>query len=333
MCIIAVDVMGGDHAPHELLKGCMESLDYSNHQLMLFGDEKRIKEELSKYRYDEKRIILSNTTEVIEAAEAPVEAIRTKTDSSMVQALKAVRSNRADGMVSAGNTGALLAGGQLIVGRMKGIQRSPLATLLPTRKGGSVLMLDLGANVDIKASTLVQFAHLGSIYMQNYMGLDRLPKVGIVNIGSEEEKGNALVKESFPLLKTAENLNFVGSVETGDILKGDVDVAVCEAFVGNAILKTIEGTASFMMELIKKGFTANIKSKIGALLAKSSLKKSFKVMDISEYGGAVMLGLNGLVVKAHGNSDHNEIKNAILQCVGYSTNNIKQIIEDNIRYL
>lgn len=333
MSIIAVDVMGGDHAPAEPVRGCVESLSCSDHKLVLFGDETVVEEELSKYKFDRKRVEVYHTSEVIETAEAPVEAIRTKTDSSMVQALKAVRSNRADGMVSAGNTGALLAGGQLIVGRIKGIQRAPLATLLPTRREGAVLMLDLGANVDIKAPTLIQFAHLGSIYMQKHMGIKELPRVGIVNIGAEEEKGNALVKECFPLLKKAENLNFVGSVESGDILKGDVDVAVCEAFVGNAILKTIEGTAAFMMELIKKGFTANTKSKIGALLSKASLKKSFKIMDISEYGGAVMLGLNGLVVKAHGSSDHNEIRNSILQCVGYSKRNIKQTIEDNMKYL
>lgn len=333
MCIIAVDAMGGDHAPHEIIKGCMESLVCSEHRFILFGQEDKIKAELTKYKYNEDRIEIIHATEIIETAEAPVEAIRTKTDSSMVLALKAVKSGKADGMVSAGNTGALLAGGQLIVGRIKGIQRSPLATLLPTRNGKSVLVLDLGANVDIKASTLVQFAHLGSIYMQNYLGSDRLPRVGIVNIGAEEEKGNALVKESFPLLKQADNLNFVGSVESGDILKGDVEVAVCEAFVGNAILKTIEGTAAFMMDLIKEGFMRNLKSKVGALLAKSSLKKSFKLMDISEYGGAVMLGLNGLVVKAHGGSEYNEIKNAVLQCVDYSTKNIRQLIEDNIKNL
>ena len=333
MCIIAVDAMGGDYAPHEIIKGCMESLSCSEHKLILFGQEDKIKAELKQYKYKEDRVKIIHAAEIIETAEAPVEAIRTKTDSSMVLALKAVKDGMADGMVSAGNTGALLAGGQLIVGRIRGIQRSPLATLLPTGNGKSVLVLDLGANVDIKAPTLVQFAHLGSIYMQKYLGLKQLPRVGIVNIGAEEEKGNALVKESFPLLKEAPKLNFVGSVESGDILKGEVDVAVCEAFVGNAILKTIEGTAAFMMDLIKKGFMKNLKSKLGALLSKASLKESFKLLDISEYGGAVMLGLNGLVVKAHGSSEHNEIKNAVLQCVTYSTNNIKQVIEDNIKYL
>ena len=333
MCIIAVDAMGGDYAPHEIIKGCMESLSSSEHKLILFGQENKIKAELKQYKYKEDRVKIIHAAEIIETAEAPVEAIRTKTNSSMVLALKAVKDGMADGMVSAGNTGALLAGGQLIVGRIKGIRRSPLATLLPTGNGKSVLVLDLGANVDIKAPTLVQFAHLGSIYMQKYLGLKQLPRVGIVNIGAEEEKGNALVKESFPLLKEAPNLNFVGSVESGDILKGEVDVAVCEAFVGNAILKTIEGTASFMMDLIKKGFVKNLKSKLGALLSKAALKESFKLLDISEYGGAVMLGLNGLVVKAHGSSEHNEIKNAVLQCITYSTNNIKQVIEDNIKYL
>lgn len=332
---IAIDAMGGDKAPFEIIKGCMESLSKEGHRLILFGKEGMIKQELAKYKYDAGRVEIINADEVIDTAEAPVQAIRNKTGSSMVLALKAVKDGQAEGMVSAGNTGALLAGGQLIVGRIKGVQRAPLATLLPTKKGGSVLVLDLGANVDIKAPTLLQFGYLGSIYMQKYLNMDSrsMPKVGIINIGSEEEKGNALVKESFPLFKAASGLNFTGSVEFSDVLKGDVDVAVCEAFVGNAILKTIESTADFMLLLIKQGFMSSLKSKLGALLAKSDLKKSFKALDISEYGGAVMLGLNGLVVKAHGGSDHNEIKNAIWQAVDYSRKNIKNIIEENISTL
>lgn len=330
MSVIAVDVMGGDNAPQELVKGCVEALKITDDcSLILFGKEEEILKILNDYEYDKSRLSIFNTDEVIETAESPVAAIRNKKNSSMVRALTAVSLGQANGVVSAGNTGALLAGGQLIVGRIKGVNRSPLATLLPTENGKCVLMLDLGANVDIKANNILQFARLGSIYMQRYLKIENLPKVAIVNIGAEEEKGNALVKESFPLLRECKDINFIGSVESGDILKGQVDVAVCEAFVGNAILKTIENTAAMMIRLVKKALKSNLKSKIGAALSMTELKKGLKIMDISEYGGAVMLGLNGLIVKAHGSSDYREIKNAILQCVEYDKNAIKQVIEEN----
>lgn len=332
MSIIAVDAMGGDFAPDEIILGCIESLKHgSEHKIKLFGKEDILKEKLSAFDYDKNRIEIVNATEVIATAEPPVNAIRTKKDSSMVRGLTAVKEKEAVGLVSAGNTGALLAGGQLIIGRIKGVSRAPLANLLPTKNGKNVLMLDLGANVDIKPLNILQFAILGTIYMQKYLKLSDLPRVGIINIGAEEEKGNALVKESFPLLKECKEINFVGSVEFSDVLKGDVDIAVCEAFVGNAILKTIEGTADFLLKVIKNAFMANAKTKIGALLVKKELKNEMKILDISEYGGAVLLGLNGLVVKVHGSSKHSEVKNAILQAAAFDKNGINQVIEDNFK--
>ena len=332
MSIIAVDAMGGDFAPDEIILGCIESLKYgSDHRIKLFGRENLLKEKLRSFDYDRNRIEIVNAGEVIATAEAPVNAIRTKQDSSMVRALTAVKEKEAVGLVSAGNTGALLAGGQMIIGRIKGVNRAPLANLLPTQNGKNVLMLDLGANVDIKPLNILQFAILGTIYMQKYLKLSDLPKVGIINIGAEEEKGNALVKESFPILKECREINFVGSVEFSDVLKGDVDIAVCEAFVGNAILKTIEGTADFLLKVLKNAFMTNAKTKIGAMLVKKELKDAMKILDVSEYGGAVLLGLNGLVVKVHGNSKQSEVKNAILQAAAFDKNGINQIIEENFK--
>ena len=209
-----------------------------------------------------------------------------------------VKKGEADAFVSAGSSGAILVGGQVIVGRIKGVERPPLAPLIPTMKGVS-LLIDCGANVDARPSHLVQFAKMGSIYMEHVVG-KKNPTVGIVNIGAEEEKGNALVKETFPLLKECEDINFVGSIEAREIPHGGADVIVCEAFVGNVILKLYEGLSSTLIGVIKAGLMSNLKSKIGAALALPSLKKTLKAFDASQYGGAPLLGLKGLVVKTHG---------------------------------
>ncbi len=219
-------------------------------------------------------------------------------------------------------------GGQVIVGRIKGVERPPLAPLIPTEQGVS-LLIDCGANVDARASHLVQFAKMGSIYMENVLGINR-PRVAIVNIGAEEEKGNALVKETFPLLKNCPDINFVGSIEARDIPHGEADVIVCEAFVGNVILKLYEGVSDALVGVIKKGMLENIRSKIGALLVKPSLKKTLKAFDATEYGGAPLLGLNGLVVKTHGSSKAKEITNAIIQCVTFKEQEINEKIRKNI---
>ena len=244
--IVALDAMGGDNAPKEMIKGAVQALEKTDAvQVLLVGKEDVIRAELAQYTYDKARIEIVNATEVIETAEPPVNAIRRKKDSSIVVGMKLVKEGQADAFVSAGSSGAVLVGGQVIVGRIKGVERPPLAPLIPTEKGVS-LLVDCGANVDARPSHLVQFAKMGSIYMEHVVGIKN-PKVGIVNIGAEEEKGNALVKETFPLLKGEKNINFIGSVEAREIPHGQADVIVCEAFAGNIILKLFEGVGSVLI--------------------------------------------------------------------------------------
>lgn len=323
---VVLDCMGGDNAPFEIVKGGIEAINASDEiTLILVGDQASIESELSKYTYDKDRVKIVHTTEVIEMAEPPVKAIRSKKDSSIVVGMKMVKAGEADAFVSAGSTGAILVGGQLLVGRLKGIERPPLAPLIPTDKGVS-LLIDCGANVDARPSHLLQFAKMGSIYMENIVGIKN-PRVGIVNIGAEEEKGNALVKETFPLLKECKDINFIGSVEARDIPSGACDVIVCEAFVGNVILKTFEGVGSLFLHKMKGALTSSIKTKIGALLIKGKLKEALGNFDLSDYGGAPLLGLNGLVVKTHGSSKSIEVKNSILQCVTFSKQGINEKIK------
>lgn len=326
---VALDAMGGDNAPGEIIKGAIDAVHMRQDiQVVLVGQEDVIREELSRYAYDEKQILIRQASEIIETAEQPVMAIRRKKDSSIVVGMNMVRQGEADAFVSAGSSGAVLVGGQVIVGRIKGIERPPLAPLIPTEKGVS-LLIDCGANVDARASHLVQFAQMGSIYMEHVVGI-RNPRVAIVNIGAEEEKGNALVKETFPLLKECSGIRFVGSIEARDIPQGVADVIVCEAFVGNVILKLYEGLSDTLIRVIKKGLTSTVKSKIGAALALPALKKTIKSFDASEYGGAPLLGLNGLVVKVHGSSKAKEVKNAVIQCVHFKEQDINEKIKSNI---
>ncbi len=327
--VVALDAMGGDNAPGAIVQGAVDAVNANdNVKVMLVGIEDVVRQELSKYNYNEAQIEVVNATEVIETAEPPVMAIRKKKDSSIVVALELVKAGKADAFVSAGSTGAVLVGGQLLIGKIKGVKRAPLAPLLPTEKGVS-LLIDCGANVDARPDHLVQFAQMGSLYMRDVVGVEN-PRVAIVNIGAEEEKGNALVKETMPLLKECENINFIGSIESRDIPRGDADVIVCEAFVGNVILKLYEGLASTLIGVIKKGLLSTLKSKIGAALALPALKKTLKSFDASEYGGAPLLGLNGLVVKTHGSSTAKEIKNSILQCVSFNEQDITSKIKENI---
>lgn len=284
-----------------------------------------MKAELAKYTYPQEQVEVVNATEVIAMAEPPVAAIRSKKDSSIVKGLYMVREGKCDAFVSAGSTGAVLAGGQVIVGRSKGVERPPLAPLIPTEKGAS-LLIDCGANVDARPSQLVQFAKMGSIYMENVMGIKK-PRVGIVNIGAEEEKGNALVKETFPLLKECSDINFIGSIEARDIPAGAADVVVCEAFVGNVVLKLYEGVGATLISKVKSGMMVNLRSKIGALLVKPALKQTLKAFDLEQYGGAPLLGLKGLVVKTHGSSKAVEIKNTILQCLTFKEQDINGKIQ------
>ena len=253
-------------------------------------------------------------------------AVRNKKDSSLVKCMYLVKEGKCDALVTAGSTGAFLVGGQIIVGRIKGVERPPLAPFIPTING-RCLLLDCGANVDARPSQLVQFAKIGSAYAKKVCGIDS-PRVGIVNIGAEEEKGNALVKETFPLLKATPEINFIGSVEARDIPYGAADVVVCEAFVGNVILKMYEGVGSALLKSMKEAFMSTTRSKIGAALAKPALKKTLKAYDVNQYGGAPLLGCNGLLVKTHGSSKAVSITNSILQCKTFADQNINDDIKE-----
>lgn len=326
---VAVDAMGGDNAPVAIVQGAIDAVNEEERvKVFLVGRREIIEEELKKYTYDTSRVEIVHAEEVIETAEAPVMAIRKKKDSSIVKSMNMVKEGTCDAFVSAGSTGAVLVGGQVIVGRIKGVERPPLAPLIPT-ENGVALLVDCGANVDARPSHLVQFAKMGSVYMESVMGVKN-PKVGIVNNGAEEEKGNALVKETFPLLKNCPEINFIGSVEARDIPAGVADVIVCEAFVGNVILKMYEGVGASLIKKVKDGMMSSLRSKIGAVLVKPALKKTLKAFDLDQYGGAPMLGLNGLVVKSHGSSNAVEIKNSVLQCVTFMEQKINDKIKEKI---
>lgn len=323
---IAIDAMGGDYAPVEVVKGAVDAVkEHDNIKVILVGDSDGIKDELSRHEYKKEQIEVVHTTEVISCNEGPVEAIRRKKDSSLVVALKMVKDGKADAAISAGSTGAVLVGGQVITGKIRGIKRAPLATVIPTMKGVS-LLIDCGANVDARSEHLVQFAQMGSIYMERVVGVKN-PKVSLVNIGEEEAKGNALVKEVFPMLKELDTINFAGNIEPREIFDGETDVVLCEAFVGNVILKLAEGLSSTLIHAIKDGIMSSTRGKIGGLLIKPALKDVLKMFDASEYGGAPLLGLNGLVVKMHGNSKEKEVRVAIGQCIAF----MEQGINDKIR--
>ncbi len=330
MIRVAVDAMGGDYAPVEMVKGAVDALAKTDQiEIALVGQEDVVRRELEKYSYPKDRIQVVHASEVIETEEPPVNAIRKKKDSSIVVGMNMVKKQEADAFVSAGSSGAILVGGQVIVGRIKGVERPPLAPLIPTEKGVS-LLIDCGANVDARPSHLVQFARMGSIYMEHVIGIKK-PRVAIVNIGAEEEKGNALVKETFPLLKACEDINFIGSIEAREIPHGGADVIVSEAFVGNVILKLYEGVGATLISMVKKGMLGSLRSKIGALLVKPALKETLKAFDASQYGGAPLLGLNGLVVKTHGNSKALEVCNSILQCETFSKQQINEKIRESLK--
>ena len=327
--IIALDAMGGDNAPAEIIKGAVKAVNLKEDiKVLAVGISEAINKELAKYEYDTSRIEVVHASEIIETEESPVKAIRTKKDSSLVVAMNLVKTHMADAFVSAGSSGAILVGGQLLVGRIKGVERPPLAPLIPTANGLS-LLIDCGANVDARPSHLVQFAKMGSIYMEYIVGVKN-PRVAIVNIGAEEEKGNALVKETFPLLKNCTDINFIGSIEARDIPSGNADVIVCEAFVGNVILKLYEGLGATLLGKVKESLMSSLRSKLGALLIKPALKETLKTFQADEYGGAPLLGLNGLVVKTHGSSKAKEVTNSIIQCVTFKEQEINEKIRKNI---
>lgn len=315
MSKIAVDVMGGDHAPDEIIKGCIKAAKEIQSTLVLVGREDVIKEKLSAYTYDPSKIEIVHADEVIEMGEAPVMAIRKKKNSSIVIGLKLVKEKQVEGLISAGSTGALLTGATLIVGRIKGVERPAMAPFIPTQQG-CALLIDCGANVDAKPQYLEQFARMGTVYVQQTLHIE-YPKVGLVNIGTEEEKGNQLTKEAYQLLKACPDIHFCGNVEARDIPLGEVDILVCDGFTGNIILKFMEGFGKWLLGMLKVEFLKNIKTKLAALLMKKGTAHIKEKFNVSTKGGAPFLGVNGLVVKTHGSSKADEIYSTILQTEGF----------------
>ncbi|HSH24152.1 MAG TPA: phosphate acyltransferase PlsX [Massilibacterium sp.] len=305
---LAVDAMGGDHAPKAVIEGVIEALDaYPDLEVILVGDEK----EMAPYLIKKERMTVLHTEEKIENNDEPVRAVRRKKQASLVLAAKEVKENRADACLSAGNTGALMAAGLFIVGRMNGIDRPALAPTLPTTDGRGFLLIDAGANMDAKPEYLVQYAIMGSVYAEKVRGIQN-PRVGLLNVGTEEKKGNECCKQAFPLLKQAP-IHFIGNVEGRDVLNGVCDVLVTDGFAGNVLLKTVEGTALSIVSMLKEQLLSSFKSKMGALLLKPQLKEMKEKLDYAEYGGAGLFGLNAPVIKAHGSSDAKAFFSAIRQ--------------------
>lgn len=324
---IIVDAMGGDKGLKEILRGSIDAIEELDINISLVGRKREIEEELNKHEYEKNSIEIINADEIITNDDEPTLAIRRKKDSSMVVGLRELAKGNGDGFVSAGNTGALLAGGLFIVKRIKGIERAALATVYPTIKGVSFL-LDAGANVDCKPEYLEQFAIMGSVYSERVLGV-KSPKVGLVNVGVEDGKGNTLVKAAYPLIENLD-INFAGNVEARELPEGSIDVIICDGFTGNIILKLSEGLAISLFSSMKKEFTKSFKSKLGALMLKPAFKIMKSQMDYREYGGAPLLGLKQPVIKAHGSSDAFAIKNAIRQAKDFIDKDVVSIIEKNI---
>lgn len=328
---IAVDAFGGDNAPKAVVEGCVTALKtYSDITIALCGDEESIKSELSAYDYDASRVEIYHAPEVIGCDEQPTFAIRRKKNSSLVKAMELVRDKEAECVLSAGSTGAVLAGATFIVRRIEGVKRPALGVVFPAEKG-CVLIMDCGANVDCKPSYLMQFAVMASAYMKDVMGVEN-PRIGLLNNGAEAEKGNELTKAAYKLLEDAP-VNFVGNCEARDILSGQFDAIVCDGFAGNIVLKYTEGMASTLMSMLKGELMADTRSKIGALLAKPAFRRFKKIMDYTEYGGAPLLGIDGGVVKAHGSSNAKAFAAAIGQARKFALGGINGSIRDAIGQL
>jgi phosphate acyltransferase len=323
---LAVDAMGGDHAPKEIVLGVDKALkEFQDIEILLYGDE----DEISKYITPRERLNIIHTDEMITGTDEPVRAVRRKKNASMVLMAQSVADGKADACISAGNTGALMTAGLFIVGRIEGIERPALAPTLPTLDGKGFLMLDMGANVDAKSEHLVQYAIMGSIYAEKVRGIKN-PKVGLLNIGSESKKGNELTKKTFGLLSDT-NIHFIGNVESRDLLDGAADVVVTDGFTGNMVLKTIEGTALSIFSMLKKTLTSSFKTKMAAGLIKNDLKDLKNMLDYSEYGGAGLFGLNAPVIKAHGSSNENALFNAIRQAKTMVENDVSNTIKRAIK--
>lgn len=324
---IAIDGMGGDFSPKAVVEGCILALQEFDLHIIITGKKEVIEKELNGYTYDKEKIEIIDCSEVVECTEEPVKAIRRKKNSSLAVALQLVKDKKADAMISAGSTGAFMAGATFIVGRIKGIDRPALAPLMPG-ENGHFMIIDCGANADCKPHYLVQFAIMGKIYFEEIMNVPE-PSVGLINIGAEEEKGNELTKAAYKLLKDAP-INFVGNIEPRDIPSGDTKVLVCDGFVGNTVLKLYEGTASHIFSILKEEIMATTRGKIGGAMLKPTFKNIKKRFDYKEVGGAAFLGVDGICIKAHGSSDGRAFKNAINQAKNFYDNNIVERIKNEI---
>ncbi len=320
---VVVDGMGGDNSPQAIVEGCILAQKEYNIDIVITGPEDVITQELSKYEYNKGKITIVNATEVITLNESPVKALKSKKNSSLVKALNLVKDGEVDAIISAGSTGAFLAGCTLIVKRIKGIDRPALAPVMPG-KNGPFMIIDVGANADCKPHYLTQFANMGKVYFENVLGIPN-PSVGLINIGAEEEKGNELTKEAHKLLKE-EPINFIGNIEPRDIPKGEVNVLVCDGFVGNTVLKMYEGVAATIFSELKEEIMGSTRSKLGGVLLKPVFTRFKKHYDYKEYGGAAFLGVNGICIKAHGSSDAKALKNAIKQAkISYDNEVLKKM--------
>ncbi|RNB88053.1 phosphate acyltransferase PlsX [Brevibacillus nitrificans] len=325
---IAVDAMGGDNAPRSTVQGALAAVkENPSLTIVLVGDEQGIRSQLSGEIPANIEIV--PTTEVIDPDDEPVKAVRRKKNSSLVVAVQMARENLVDAAISAGNTGALMTAGLLYAGRMEGIERPALATFIPNIKGRVTLTLDVGANMDAKPHHLLQYAVMGSLYAERVLGFEK-PTVGLLNVGTEEGKGNELTKAVFPLLTDAD-LNFVGNVEARDVLEGACDVLVCDGFVGNVLLKAVEGAAATIFSQLKQEFTSSLINKVGAAILKPGLMRFRKRMDYAEYGGAPLLGLRSPVIKAHGSSDAKAVKNAIASAATFVKQDVNEIIQKELQ--
>lgn len=330
---IIIDGMGGDNAPAEIVKGVVEASALIDHKLVIVGDTAQIETELAKYKgkYSDAQIEIKHASEVIENDDAPVKAVRRKKDSSMVVGINMVKDGEGDVFISAGNTGALMAGGLFILGRIQGIDRPALASVYPILGSEASLLVDAGANAECKPNNLLEFGMMGSIYMEKVIGRPN-PKVGLVNIGAEETKGTTLTKAAYELLDKSE-LNFIGNVEARELPFGACDVIVCDGFVGNNILKLTEGLALNIMKLLKKKFTEGPVAVMGAALLSGKIKDIKGEFDYSEYGGAPILGIKGPIVKTHGSSKANAIKNTIIKAIPFAEKDVVQIIQNSVEEL
>lgn len=325
---IAIDGMGGDNAPFEIVRGCIEASKQINHEITIVGSEEQIKACLKKLKYSGNRITITPASEVIENTDSPVKSVRTKTDSSMVVGVNLLKEKKADLLISAGNTGALMTASLFNLGRIQGIDRPVIATTYPILGKGFSLLADSGANAECKPNNLLEFGLMGSIYMEKVMGIAN-PTVGLINIGAEETKGTTVIKAAFELLKKS-NLNFVGNVEARDIPDGGADVLVCDGFIGNVILKLTEGVAIKLFKRVKGKFTENLVSRMSALLLVGKLKDLREELDYSEYGGAPILGVKGAVIKIHGSSNAKAVRNAIIKAIPFAQKGVIQMIQDEV---